>query len=100
MVSGFVGVMVDAEIRVAELHDLHSSIMSNPGPPLLPSTSVDPTCLSPPTSTPVPPSVFYSLSTSNRPFTPPQNATIPTRTPISSMPAGNHSYASETPDRD
>ena len=43
--------------------------MSNPpstGSPLIPSSSVDPTLLSPPTSTPVPPSVFYSQLTHSR----------------------------------
>jgi hypothetical protein len=74
--------------------------MSNPGPPLIPSSSVNPTLLSPPTSTPIPPSVFYSQSTPNRPVTPPQNASIPTSTPISNKTSGNHSYASETHDRD
>jgi hypothetical protein len=64
------------------------------------SSSVDPSLLSPPTSTPVPPSVFYSHSTQNRPVTPPQNTSIPTSTPISNKTSGNHSYASETHDRD
>jgi hypothetical protein len=63
--------------------------------------SVDPSLLSPPTSTPIPPSAFYSRSaTRNRPVTPPQNASIPTSTPISNKTSGNHSYASETHDRD
>jgi hypothetical protein len=77
--------------------------MSNPpsteSPPI-PSSSVDPNLLSPPTSTPIPPSVFYSQSTPNCPVTPPQNASIPTSTPISNKTSGNHSYASETHDRD
>jgi hypothetical protein len=64
------------------------------------SSSVDPSLLSPPTSTPIPPSVFYSQSTPNRPVTPPQNASIPTSTPISNKTSGNHSFASETHDRD
>ena len=63
--------------------------------------SVDPNLLSPPTSTPILPSVFYSQSaTRNRPVTPPQNASIPTSTPISNKTSGNHSYASETHDRE
>jgi hypothetical protein len=63
--------------------------------------SVDPNLLSPPTSTPILPSVFYSQSaTRNRPVTPPQNASIPTSTPISNKTSGNHSYASGTHDRD
>src|SRR6202044_3499400 len=72
------------------------------GSPLIPSSSVNPTLLSPPTSTPIPPSVFYvySQSTRNRPVTPTQNASIPTSTPISNKTSGNHSYASETHDRD
>ena len=65
------------------------------------SCSVDPSLLLPPTSTPILPSVFYSQSaTRNRPVTPPQNASIPTSTPISNKTSGNHSYASETHDRD
>jgi hypothetical protein len=77
--------------------------MSNPlstGSALIPSSSVDPTLLLPPISTPISPSVFYSQSTPNRPVTPPQNASIPTSTPISNKTSGNHSYASETHDRD
>jgi hypothetical protein len=63
--------------------------------------AVDPSLLSPPTSTPIPPSVFYSHSaTRNRPVTPPQNASILTSTPISNKISGNHSYASDTHDRD
>jgi hypothetical protein len=80
-----------------------TSIMSNPlstGSAPIPSSSVDPNLLSPPTSTPIPPSVFYSQSTPNRPVTPPQNASIPTSTPISNKTSGNHNYASETHDRD
>jgi hypothetical protein len=74
---------------------------SSPGSPPIPSSSLDPSLLSPPTSTPIPPSVFYSHSaTRNRPVTPPQNASIPTSTPISNKTSGNHSYASETHDRD
>jgi hypothetical protein len=79
-----------------------TSIMSNPlstGSALIPLSSVDPNMLSPLTSTPVSPSVFYSQSTPNRPVTPPQNASIPTSTPISNKTSGNHSYASETHDR-
>ena len=64
------------------------------------SCSVDPSLLSPPTGTPVPPSVFYSHSTRNRPVTPPPSASIPTSTPISNKTSGNHSYASETHDRE
>jgi hypothetical protein len=64
------------------------------------SSSVDPSLLLPPTSTPVPPSVFYSHSTRNRPVTPPPNASILTSTPISNKTSGNHSYASETHDRE
>jgi hypothetical protein len=75
-----------------------TSIMSRSPP--IPSSSVDPYLLSPPTGTPVPPSVFYSQSTPNRPVTPPPNASIPTSTPISNKTSGNHSYASETHDRD
>src|ERR1700733_16249165 len=77
--------------------------MSNPpstGSPPIPSSSVDPNLLLPPTSTPIPPSIFYSQSTPNRPLTPPPNAFIPTSTPISNKTSGNHSYASETHDRD
>jgi hypothetical protein len=66
----------------------------------IPSSSVDPSLLSPPTRTPIPPSVFYSQSTPNRPVTPPPNASIPTSTPISNKTSGNHSYASETHDRE
>src|SRR6266436_5387503 len=77
-----------------------SDHLSSPGSPPIPSSSVYPNLLSPPTSTPVPPSVFYSQSTPNRPVTPPLNASIPTSTPISNKTSGNHSYASETHDRD
>ena len=64
-------------------------------------SSVDPSLLLPPTSNPIPPSVFYSHSaTRNRPVTPPQNASIPTSTPISNKTSGNHSYACGTHDRD
>ena len=73
---------------------------SSPGSPPIPSSSLDPNLLSPPTSTPILPSVFYSQSTPNRPLTPPPNAFIPTSTPISNKTSGNHSYASETHDRD
>ena len=73
---------------------------SSTGSPSISSSSVDPNLLSPPTSTPIPPSVFYSQSTPNRPLTPPPNAFIPTSTPISNKTSGNHSYASETHDRD
>ena len=52
------------------------------GPPPIPSFSVDSNLLSTPTSGPVPPSVFYSQLTPNRPVTPPPNASIPTGTPI------------------
>jgi hypothetical protein len=75
-----------------------TSIMSRSPP--IPSSSVDPYLLSPPTGTPVPPSVFYSQSTPNRPVPPPPNASIPTSTPISNKTSGNHSYASEAHDRD
>src|ERR1700676_4188706 len=73
---------------------------SSTGSPLIPSSSVDPNLLSPPTSTPIPPSVFYLQPTPNRPVTPPQNTSIPTSTPISNKMSGNHSFASETHDRD
>src|ERR1700729_621089 len=73
---------------------------SSTGSPPIPSSSLDPNLLSPPTSTPIPQSVFYSQPTPNRPVTPPQNASIPTSTPISNKTSGNHSYASETHDRD
>src|SRR5882762_3066323 len=72
---------------------------SSTGSPPIPSSSLHPNLLSP-TSTPIPPSVFYSQSTQNRPLTPPPNAFIPTSTPISNKTSGNHSYASETHDRD
>ena len=62
------------------------------------SSSVDPNLLSPPTSTPVSPLVFYSHSTRNRLVTPPQNVSILTSTPIFNKTSGNHSYASETHD--
>jgi len=68
--------------------------------PPISSSPLHPNVLSPPTSTPIPPSVFYSQSTPNRPLTPPPNAFIPTSTPISNKTSGNHSYASETHDRD
>jgi len=77
-----------------------SDHLSSPGSPPISSFSAYPNLLSPPTSTPVPPSVFYSQSTPNRPVTPPQNVSIPTSTPISNKTSGNHSYASETHDRD
>ena len=73
---------------------------SSTGSPPIPSSSLDPNLLSPPTSTPIPPSVFYSQSTPNHPLTPPPNAFIPTSTPISNKTSGHHSYASETHDRD
>jgi hypothetical protein len=41
------------------------------------SSSVDPSLLSPPTSTPVPPSVFYSQLTPNLPATSPPNTSFP-----------------------
>jgi hypothetical protein len=66
----------------------------------MPSSSADPNLLSPPKGSTIPPSVFYSQSTPNRPVTPPTNASIPTSTPISNKTSGNHSYASETHDRD
>jgi hypothetical protein len=76
-----------------------SSVMSDhPSPPPIPS--VDSNLLSPPTSGPIPPSVFYSQSTPNRPVTPPSNASIPTSTPISNKTSGTHSFASETHDGD
>ena len=68
--------------------------------PPISSSPLHPNVLSPPTSTPIPPSVFYSQSTPNRPLTPPPNAFIPTSTPISNKTSGNYSYASETHDRD
>jgi len=70
------------------------------GSPRIPSSSVDSNLLSPPTSSAVPPQAFYSQSTPNRPLTPPPNASIPTSTPISNKTSGNHSFASETHDRD
>ena len=74
-------------------------VMSDhPSPPPIPS--VDSNWLSPPTSGPIPPSAFYSQSTPNRPVTPPPNVSIPTSTPISNKTSGNHSFASETHDRD
>ena len=70
------------------------------GSPPIPLSSLDSNLLSPSTSGPVPPSVFYSQSIPNRPVTPPPNASIPTSTPISNKTSGNHSYASETHDRE
>ena len=52
------------------------------------SSSVDPSLLSPPTSTPVPSS--YSQSTRNYPVTPPPTTSIPTSTPISNKTSGMH----------
>jgi len=72
-------------------------VMSN-HPSSTGSSSVHPSLLSPPTSTPFchQPSI---QSTQIRLVTPPPNASIPTSTPISNK-TGNHSYASETHDRD
>jgi hypothetical protein len=64
---------------------------------MIPSSSLDPNLLY--TGGAVP-SVFYSQSTPNRPVTPPSNVSIPTSTLISNKTSGNHSYASETHDRD
>src|SRR5882762_6088897 len=79
-------VIVDAERYVWLCFVLRSSR----SPRLIPSSSLDPNLLSPPTSTPVPPSVFYSQSTPNHPVTPPPNAFIPTTTPISNKTSGNY----------
>ena len=46
------------------------------------------------------PSVFYWQSTGNRPVIPPPHASILSSTPISNKTSGNHSYASETHNRD
>ena len=73
---------------------------SSAGLPPIPSSTIDPNLLSPPTSSHVPPSVFYSQSTPNRPITPPPNASIPTSTPISNKTSGSYTYASETHNRD
>ena len=70
----------------------------HPSPPPIPSAESN--LLSPPMSGPIPPSVFYSQSTPNRLVTPPPNAYISTSTPISNKTSGNHSFASETHDRD
>jgi hypothetical protein len=70
------------------------------GSTLIPSSTIDPNLLLPPGSSPVPPSVFYSQSTPNRPVTPPPNASIPTSTPISNKTSGSYTYASETHNRD
>ena len=95
MVSGCVVVMVDTRggRRRSAKHS-HTSHRVSTDTLCIPSSSVDPTLLSPPTSTPIPPSVFYSQSTPN------QNASIPTSTPILNKTSGNHSYASDTHDRD
>ena len=77
-----------------------SDYPSSTGLPPIPSSTIDPNLLSPPTSSPVPPSVFYSQSTPNRLVTPPQNASIPTSTPISNKTSGSYTYASETHNRD
>ena len=69
------------------------------GSPPIPSSSVDSNLLSPPASSPVPPSVFYSQSTPNRPVTQMRPSRFPTSTPISNKTSANHSYASETQDR-
>ena len=75
--------------------------LSTGSPPIPgPSSSLDSNLLSPPTSTPIPTSVFYSQLTPNHPLTPPPNAFISTSTPISNKTSGNHSYTSETHDRD
>jgi hypothetical protein len=73
---------------------------SSTGLPPIPSSTIDPNLLSPPTSSPVPPSVFYSQSTPNRPVTPPPNASIPASTPISNKTSGSYTYASEIHNRD
>jgi hypothetical protein len=70
----------------------------HPSPPPIPS--VDSNLLSPPTSSPILPSVFYLQLTPNCPVTPPSNMSILTSTPISNKTSGNHSFASETHDRD
>src|ERR1700691_2624628 len=66
------------------------------------SSSIYPNLLSPPISATILPSAFYSQSThtKSRPITPPPNASNPAGTPISNKTSGNHSYASETHDRD
>lgn len=74
-------------------------VMSDhPSSPPIPSSSIDPNLLSPPTSIPIPPSVFYSQLTPNRPVTPPQNASISTSTPISNcrQPPSSRIYSSST----
>ena len=70
------------------------------GLPPIPSSTIDPNLLSPPTSSHVLPSVFYSQSTPNRPTTPQPNTSIPTSTPISNKTSGSYTYASETHNRD
>jgi hypothetical protein len=64
------------------------------------SSSVNPDLLSPHTCSngAVPPSAFYSMSARNRPITPPQNASNPTSTPITSETSGRYMCASETRD--
>jgi hypothetical protein len=76
------------------------SVRSLTGSPPTPSSSVDSNLLSPPTSSAVPPQAFYSQLTPNHPVTPPPNMSIPTSTPILNKTSGNHSFASETHDRD
>jgi hypothetical protein len=78
-----------------KLHHVRSPVTHHQYPLDLPLSSVDPNLLSPPTSTPIPPSVLYSQLTPNHPVTPPQNVSIPTSTLILNKTSGNHSYASE-----
>jgi hypothetical protein len=92
--------LVDAKIHVAVFLRLRLGSCLITGLPPIPSSSVDPTFISPPTSTPVPPLVFYSQLTRNCPVTPPPNAIIPTSTPILNKASGNYSFASETHRRD
>ena len=73
---------------------------SSTGSTPIPSSTVDPNFLLPPSGSPVPPSVFYSQPTPNRPVTPPPNASIPTSTPISNKTSGSYTFASETHNRD
>jgi hypothetical protein len=91
--SPFVVVVADRSAMAVQLN-------SGMSPSSTGSSTMDPSLLSPPTNTPVSPSIFYSCLIRNRPVTPPQNVSIPTSTPISNKTSGNHSYASETHDRE
>jgi len=69
--------------------------------PPIPSSLVDAELAFATTSTPIPSiSLFYSQSTSNRPVTPPQNASIPTSTPISKRHLGTTATPLRDHDRD